>query len=182
LVLVVFLILIITIVFGVYFSKIKINIRSVEMESEFKNAKLKFDIKLGLFLFGKIKVLNFNLYEDGIRFLNGKISYKEFKDRIYKIFRIESKNRDIKNDFEKYIKTFKKINPKLEELDLKINIRFEDVFLTSFSIVAISTILSFFAKGNKYMYRVLSYCERKRNVDLKGKCVISIKTINVLNN
>ena len=166
-------------IFGIYFSKIKIDIRSVEIEK----GLTKFNINLGFFVFGKIKVLSVNIFEDGVKFLSKKISYKNAKKIIDKVFKTGNKDKCIN----KYINTLKAINPKLEELNLKLNVRTEDIFFNIFLIVGISTVLSFFINksierydSRKYKYIVLPYCKKTKIVDLKGKCIISAKMVNII--
>lgn len=154
--------------------KIKIDVKLIEIGS----SHTKFEINLGAFLFGKIKVLGLNLFEDRIEFLGKKISYEKFRN----IISNKKKGRIRTNDMQKYFKIIKVLSPKLEELDFKLNIKFEDVFLTTFAIVVLSSVLSFIVNNRigKYKYIILPDSKNSNIIDLKGNCVMSVKLLNVI--
>lgn len=122
---------------------------------------------LGVYLFGVIKLIGLSFTENGINFLFLKIPYKKVK--------VDSKK--IKFNKIKYI--LKNLDWKLENMKLFINIGFNDIRYTVFSVFFISTILSAIPAiyGNKikfqnYYYKVVPIYNEKI-VDYK----LSIKLI-----
>lgn len=112
-------------------SHLKLNLKYLEKHSF--TSKLKFDVNIGLYLFGFIKLFGLNFKEDGIHFLFCKIPYKK----------IEIDKNNIKS-MKKYTAkdSFKYLNPKIEKMNLKLNIGVEDVRFTVFFVFVFSTFLS----------------------------------------
>jgi len=49
-------------VIGVLFSKVKINIKHLEFENQMKKTNKKYSINVGLYLYGKIKIVRNNFW------------------------------------------------------------------------------------------------------------------------
>lgn len=169
-------------ILGLIFSKVKFNIKKYEYKDFFegykerhlkqKNKKTNiYKINVGLYLFGIIKILGFNFENGGIRFLGKKISYKKIK--LTEPFKgIDFKS--LKEDFK--LSKFKKWKLNLEALDLKLEMGFENVLLTSLSIFLVSTGLSFLIKNminkyssKKYKYVIMPHYRSENKIDLNLK-------------
>lgn len=109
-------------------SRLRLNLKYFEKTNFSFN--IKFHANVGLYLFGFIKVFGISFKEDGIHFLFFKIPYKKFKVD--------------KSNMKKYIskENFKNLKPRIEKMNLKLNIGIEDVGLTVFLVFTISTFLS----------------------------------------
>ena len=134
LLLVVFLILLLN-------TDIKLKINNVESS--------KYNVNLGVYFFGIMKIFGLNFTKNHINFLFFIIPYKKIK--------IDTKKFKYNN-----IKSIlNKLNLKIENMDLFINIGFKDVKLTIFFVFIISTFLSiipvYYCKKNnlkKYNYKI----------------------------
>ncbi len=171
---------------GIYFSKIKIHIKYLEYEKLQEKVKLQYNINLGIFLYGNIKILGIRFEEDGMHFLWKKISYEVMKES-HMFTKITKENvRDFEKDFQ--WSDLKKLKPKLEKLDLNLDLGFKNVLLTSFMIFAISTILSIAVRDSvkrynpvKYQYIITPYYKNTNIVSLKANSIIAIKTAHIMN-
>ena len=180
-------------ILGLIFSRVKFNIKKFEYKDFFegyneKNIKLKdkktniYKINAGLYLFGLIKIFGFNFENGGIRFLGKKISYKKIK--FTEPFKeIDFKN--LKEDFK--LSKFKRWKLKLESLDLKLEMGFENVLITSLSIFLVSTGLSVIIKNminkyssRKYKYVIMPHYRNGNKIDLSLNGIISIKTAHII--
>ena len=132
-------------------SKLKINIVSLQKEKSSK--KVDFDVNVGFYLGGIIKILSVHLKKEGIYFFGWSIPYKNLQmDNLkMKDFKITS-----------ILEFLKTLDFKLNQFKVDLKIGTEDVLLTVFSVFAISTFFSlFFAKNRKkinqknYTYRVV---------------------------
>jgi len=187
------LLIVVTFIFGLYFSKIKINIKSIEIENISKKFNISLDVNIGILLFGKIKVLGINLFKDGVGFFGKKISYKKIGGLFNKK---KSKKRDFlsiikkflnKESGDKYGRLIKRIKPKIEEFDIKLNLGFKNVLFTVFAIATISTSIPLAIRNNigiyntnKYKYVIMPYYKNSNVINLKLKGIITLKTAHII--
>ena len=112
---------------AVEFSSFRIDIKTLKKES--KNEKVKYDIGLKFYLFGFLKIFGMSFLDKKKRFL-----FFEFKKKT------ESKTSQYTFSL---IKNLKIINAKIDRLKITVNVGFEEIGLTVFSVFGISTLLSF---------------------------------------
>ena len=109
-------------------SKIKINV--VSFEKKKGSFALKFQVKLGFYLFGWIKILGISGKEEGIHFLGFQIPYRNMKIDKKMIQEVS------------ILSILKSLSFQVDELEMKLKIGTEDMILTVFSVFAISTFFS----------------------------------------
>ncbi len=169
----IFLILIIIVRVGLYFSKTKVIIKYLELSKD----RFKLELYISIYLFNKIKILTIKFNEFGIKIGFIFISY----EKILK-----------KNNVEKFAeKTFSRVSVKkikslklqFEEINFDGIIGTEDVFLSISIVTLISSFLGIvIAKNNKrkinsrvnYRYNIMT--NFKNNICIKGKILFSFKT------
>lgn len=124
-------------------SKVKINILSLQKDRSSK--KVDFDVNVGFYLLGIIKILSIHLRKEGIYFWGWSIPYKNLQmDNL--------KMKDFK--MTSVLEFLKILDFKLNEFKVDLKIGTEDVLFTIFSVFAISTFLSlFFAINRKKVNR-----------------------------
>ena len=170
-------------ILGFLLSKIKFNIKYFKFKKTSQKLERNFDINAGLYLYGFIKIISFNLEDDGIRIFGKKVNYK--KINFFEVFKSLNFT-NIEKDF-KLIK-LRKWKLRLDELDFTLDLGFENVLITSLSIFVVSTFLSFFVKKTvkrfnpkKHRYIIKPHYRDTNfiNVDLKGK--LSAETMDLIN-
>ena len=157
----------------IWTSKIKINIEYLNNQNNIR--KIKFNINIGIYWLGLIKILGVSLKEDGMKILFFKFRYTKIKLN-------KAKMKNIKKDI--VIEILKKL--KLEKLKLNVSLGIEDIGLTVFLTFVISTFLSILpAIKNKqinlknYYYTVMPVYNRNTfDFDISAK--FSIKLINLV--
>lgn len=177
-------------ILGFILSKVKFNIKKYEYKNDFESSVIKnknskvniFKINVGLYLFGIIKIFSIYLENDGVRIFGKKISYKKMKlNEPFKNINFK----DLKEDFK--LSELKKWKLNLESLDLRLDMGFENVLLTSFSIFIISTSLSFLVRNlikkyipEKYKYVIKPHYRNGNKIDLSLNGIISINTVHII--
>ena len=130
----IFLILIILFVkIGLYYSKTKIIIKNIDID----NNDFKYNVWVSIYLFNKIKFLNFKFSEKGLRLYFIFLPYKKIlkENKIEKI---------TENFFKKItINKIKNLKFSLEEINFRACLGIDDVFITINLITIISTLLSY---------------------------------------
>lgn len=118
-------------------SKFKINVILLKQEKNL--SKVDFNVKLRLYILGIIKIGGMTLKNDGIHFGRLVIPYRKVKIQDF-----EMRNwKEIS-----FLDVFKILDLKFHELKINLGIGTEDVFLTIFSVFAISTLFSIFSARN----------------------------------
>lgn len=130
-------------------SKFKINV--VSLQKERCSKKVDFDVNIGLYLLGIVKILSIHLKKEGIYFFGWSIPYKNLQMNNFKM-------KDLK--ITSILEFLKILDFKLNEFKIDLKIGTEDVLFTVFSVFAISTFLSvFFAKNRKKVnQKKCNYC------------------------
>ena len=152
-------------------SKMKMNIKYLLKNP--RSFKIKFNINIGLYLFGIIKIFGVSLKDDGIHILIFKFPYPKIK-----LNKISVKKLPMKEIFEK-------LDVKIEEFNLEASIGAENTMLTVFSIFAISTLLSIFSAKNrkninmkKYYYKLIPvYNSNFLKFETSSKISLKIRNI-----
>lgn len=153
----------------------KVKIKVVSLQKERKSKKIDFDVNLGFYLLGFIKVVNIHLKKDGIYFLCWSIPYQNLhmtnlKVKDFKILAI--------------LEILKILKVQLNEFKMDLKIGTEDVLLTVFSVFAVSTFLSIFFTQNRkkvnsknYYYHVVPIYN-SNELSFKLSLKLSINMIN----
>ncbi len=86
------------------------------------------------------------------------------------------------------IRNLKDLDIKIEQLNLDMKISVSDNVITSFTVVAISTIISIILARNiskyekdKYMYLITPIYEYKPTLKIKLNCIIDVKIVHIMN-
>lgn len=163
-------------------STIKLEIGDLELSNIVNRENSKFfrynKIKLSFCLFGKIKFFSFKLNKDIIKKIYSKMNLKKFN--IGKGIKL------LKN--KKNVNMLKKLNIKLDSLDLELNLGLEDVILTTELIAAISIGLSNVLPhiisnyvSNKYKYKIMPLYINKNVYYIKLNCIFQVKIVHIIN-
>ena len=169
-------------IIGLLLSKVKFKIKHFEYETNLKKRHKKLELNIGIYLYGYIKILGATLEDDGVRFFGKKLNYQKFKW-------IEPfKNVDFKNlDYDFKLRDMREWKLQLESLDLKLDMGFENVLFTSFSIFVASTLLSIFVKRTvkkfnpkKYHYIIKPHYRNANIVNLRATGIISSNTVHII--
>lgn len=188
-------------IFIVYSLSLKISINRILVDT--KNNNFDYEIKVGLYLVKKIRIIAIKINKEKIakieqtieRLNRSKILKKLSKFNIEKMsLKLEKKlKKEIINKNIKPIEAVEIIlkNLKIETLKFKMDLRIglEDVIITSFLIAILSSILSIALKftvnnikdGNKYYYKILPIYRNENVLKLNLNCIINIKMVHIIN-
>lgn len=154
-------------------SQIKINIEKIKITNKDKRIKINFLIKIGLYLFGKIKIINFRIDENRIK--KAKFTQKINKEKIFKeLLKSRKKVHLIKMPY------------KVKEFKLNLDLGTENAALTSYAIGIIgggvSILLGKIAESynNKYYYKLTPIYEQKNIINLSFNCIIYLKMVHII--
>lgn len=181
----VFFILILFFIVGVFFSKVSIDICNLKLDNNLEKINAKFLIKLKLNLYGFIPFIVIKLNESGINLFGIKISYSKIfsSELIGKIFKREVNK--VKTNFK--ISSIKVLKPDLENISLKLRLGTESFLLTTILVFLASTALSFSLKNTikkfdkeKYKYIIKPDFEEKNKLFLEMKGIFKIRTTNII--
>lgn len=152
-------------------SKIKIHVISLKKEKQL--SKTHFNIKLGWYIFGVVKIAGMTVQNDGMHFGKFVIPYRKVK-----IENMEMQNwKDVS-----FWDVFKILNLKFRELEINVEVGTENVMLTIFSVFAISTFLSIFSARNrekikreKFYYKVSPiYQSNELRIEISAKIEMTL--------
>lgn len=156
-------------------SKVKINIKHLQKYQ--KSLKIHFNVNLGVYLFGFIKIFGVTLKEDGIHFLFFRFPYNKIK--------IDKKSIKTVKEFS-IIDILKSLNLKLDKFYINLNIGTENVMLTVFTVFIISTFLSIVSSKNRKQINFKNYYYKITPIYNSNEFIfytsmqISIKILNII--
>lgn len=158
-------------------STIKINVKQLELENILlPKVTYDYNIEIGFYLLGKIPFLKFKINKARLKKL--KIMEKMKKAQV--VQKIEW-NGDL-------LKELKTLSPKIEELNLVLNIGTEDALYTSAIVFIISTILSLglphFVESKNYKkikYEITPFFTGKNLFSLQVHSIIYVKMVHIIN-
>lgn len=178
------------------YSSIRISIINLDIDTNNKNIITDYRFEFGIYFFSKIKIIKFKVNEKKIKKLeNSKFIKKISKVDFGKITKnLENKVLGRYKDFNiiKFIKVFlKEIKPEILKFKLNLKIGFEDVFITTYAVPLISTLISFILKlttknvnlknkKREHYYKI----EPKYNeniINLRLNCIINVKMVHIIN-
>lgn len=133
-------------IIGIFTSKFKVN--TIHLEKQKNSLNIKFNIKLGFYLFGIIKTIGIQFKEDGIYFLCFKFPYNTLK--------IDKDSMKLIKDFS-VINFLKSLHLKIDQLNINLKIGSEDMILTVFSVFVISTFLSILSAKHRKQINLKQY-------------------------
>lgn len=192
-----FIISIEVLLIGFVFSKVAFKIEKLNLNS--MNRKItdiyieKMNIKLQIYIFKYIKIISIKLCKNYFEIFRIKIKYEtffktynitnklEFYRKLYQIYRTIKENNEKIN--------IRKINFKMNSLNMNLNISTENAIFTSFCTCSLSMIISLILKKNlfnnkynlnKYNYKIIPIYLNTNSFKLDLKTDISCNMFNIL--
>lgn len=181
-----FVIFLIFFILGIYFSKLKIIVNKMEFEMN-GNVKSKedYEIKIGIYLFGIIKIFGIVLAENNLRFLNIKIPYRKIKRT--KIYNEMIKKDAIDFDRKLLKDKIKNLSMKFEKINLNMKFGTDSTLITSFLTFIVSTLISFLIqksvtkyKPNKHKFIITPMYENRNSIKIFLELIASFKLRNII--
>lgn len=181
-----FVIFLFILALGIYFGKLKVNIKRLDFEMNGKvKSKNDYEINVGIYLFGVLRIAGFSIEEDGFRILGKKILYRNIKNG--KAYR-NIVNRDV-STFNKEVITgnIKKLNVKFDKVNLNLKLGSDSTLITSFLTFIVSTFVSFVIQKsvtkynpNKHKFIITPMYENRNVIRIFLELVVSLKIRNIL--
>ncbi len=161
-------------------STIRLKIDNFElsnMKKQMEKLNKEYKVTITLYLFNKIKWFSFRLNDKKMRKMYSKMNLEKIDlKKIEKDFKLSD------------LKLIKKLNLKIDYLNLESKIGTENAMLTSFIIVAISTFISILLpytvkkyEKEKYNYMIMPVYINKNVYEIKLKCIIETKMVHIIN-
>ena len=180
------LFLVMFIFFGIIFSKLKLVVKELEFEMNGKEkAKNNYEIKVGLYLYGRIKIIGITLEEDKIKFLNFKLPYKTLKQT--KLYQNMIKKDAIELDKQVLKDNISLLDMKFEKVNLNVKFGTESTLITSFLTFAVSTAISFILRKGitkyspkKHKFIITPLYENRDNIEVYLELIASFKFMNIV--
>lgn len=158
-------------------STIKFEIVDFELSNIIPITPKNYKIKLSFYLFGKIKIFSFKLNSERARKMYSKMNIEKFDIEKGRKFLT------IKN-----INILKKLNTRLDYLDLELDLGLEDAIFTTELITLISTVISNILPHiiskyipNKYRYKIMPIYINKNAYYIKLNCIFQLKIVHIIN-
>lgn len=158
-------------------STIKFEIVDFELSNIIQITPKNYKIKLSFYLFGKIKLFSFKLNSERARKMYSKMNIEKFD--------IE-KGRELLTI--KNINILKKLNIRLDYLDLELDLGLEDVILTTELITLISIVISNILPHiisryipDKYRHKIMPIYINKNAYYIKLNCIFQLKIVHIIN-
>lgn len=158
-------------------STIKFEIVDFELSNIVPITLKNHKIKLSFYLFGKIKIFSFKLNSERARKMYSKMNIEKFDiEKGRKLLTIKN------------INILKKLNTRLDYLDLELDLGLEDAILTTELITLISTVISNILPHiiskyipNKYRYKIMPIYINKNAYYIKLNCIFQLKIVHIIN-
>ena len=158
-------------------STIKFEIVDFELSNIIQITPKNYKIKLSFYLFGKIKLFSFKLNSERARKMYSKMNIEKFDiEKGRKLLTIKN------------INILKKLNTRLDYLDLELDLGLEDAIFTTELITLISTVISNILPHiiskyipNKYRYKKMPIYINKNAYYIKLNCIFQLKIVHIIN-
>ncbi len=158
-------------------STIKFEIVDFELSNIIQITPKNYKIKLSFYLFGKIKLFSFKLNSERARKMYSKMNIEKFDiEKGRKLLTIKN------------INILKKLNTRLDYLDLELDLGLEDAIFTTELITLISTVISNILPHiiskyipNKYRYKIMPIYINKNAYYIKLNCIFQLKIVHIIN-
>lgn len=172
-----FVLILIIFIFGIISSKLKIVVKKLDFAMQEKvKSKNDYEIKLGIYLFGKIKIFGVSITDEK---LNKLKKTKMYNDMLKK--EVNVLDREILTD------NIKCLDTKLEKVNLNVKLGTDSTLITSFLTFVVSTAVSFvLQKGitkynpKKHKFIITPLYENRNNIEIYLELVASFKMRNVI--
>ena len=161
----------------ILFSNVKIKIDEVIISNmpKFYN---DFDIKIGIYLFNRLKTIELKLNKETTR--KSKIMHRIKEALSEKGLTLELKRIPKLNEL-------KKVNVNLEEIHLDVKIGTEDVILTSAIVAILSSLIGIILgkaikeyDEDKHRYTILPFYNNENLFELKLNSIINVKLVHII--
>jgi hypothetical protein len=155
--------------------KLKINIHHLYKDKN--SLKVYFNVNVGIYLLGVIKIFGISFKEDGIYFLSIKIPYNKIS--------IGKESKKILKEMP-IMNTLKFLNLKIDKFKFILEVGSENMMLTVFSVFAISTFLSILSAkcakqiNLKHYYYQVTPAYNTNTLSFKSSAIISMRISNIL--
>lgn len=183
-----------SVILGLIFSKLKIVVKKLDFEMiEKVNSKKDYEVKIGIYLYGKIKIIGITIEEYGVKILGQKISYEKIKN--WKIYKNIMKEDMVQIDKDIVKDNIKTLNMKFEKVNLNLKLGTDSTLITSFLTFAVSTVVSFIIQKSitkynpkKHKFIITPLYENRVNINVFLELIASfnlkdiIKVLYHLNN
>lgn len=196
------LILIIAIsIFIIFNLSLKLSVNKFFIDT--KSNKFDYELKIGLYLMKKIKIIGIKINEKKLNKIKHTIKKLENSKILKKISRINLKKVSLKLEerlkrkiINKNIKPIEIVkivlkNLKIEILKFKMNLKIgiDDVFITSFLIAILSSIIAIMLKftvddikdDKRYHYKIMPIYGKENMAKLNLNCIINLKLVHIIN-
>lgn len=158
-------------------STIKFEIVDFELSNIIQITPKNYKIKLSFYLFKKIKLFSFKLNSERARKMYSKMNIEKFDiEKGRKLLTIKN------------INILKKLNTRLDYLDLELDLGLEDAIFTTELITLISTVISNILPHiiskyipNKYRYKIMPIYINKNAYYIKLNCIFQLKIVHIIN-
>ena len=148
-------------------------------------SKEDYEIKIGIYLFGIIKIFGIVLAENNLRFLNIKIPYRKIKRT--KIYNEMIKKDAIDFDRKLLKDKIKNLSMKFEKINLNMKFGTDSTLITSFLTFIVSTLISFLIqksvtkyKPNKHKFIITPMYENRNSIKIFLELIASFKLRNII--
>ena len=170
-------------ILGIIFLKIRISASDVDLEVIRINLKkANYDIRVGIYFFGFIKILGIRIRNGFVEFLFFKKSINDLKNSNIYLNRIKPQMDKIPR--QKMLENFNKINFKLDDFKLKLQFGTDSVIITSIMVGIISAIITssmqaYIERFNnkKYKWKILPNYDERLFLNLNASLKLSYSPI-----
>lgn len=175
------IIIIFTLIIMLLFSEIKFKINDFELLKSESKKDVKYNVKIGLYLLGKLPIISFKLS-------NKKSSKFIKKSYIEKLFKNIPQNNNKQKVKRKTLWNLIRKNGKVTSFKLEMYIDVEDVLITSYLVGIISSVIPVLLRNNidkvnpeSLNYRVLPVYKNQNFIYLKLNSIFNIKLVHIIN-
>ena len=160
------LFIVILILIVILFSHVKVNVKSFQFLKG-ETDLLKFNISVGIYLFNKFKIL-------WVNFDKAKIKKMNFRNKI----KVQKFDQEI-------IKLTKNLGLKIEKINLDLRFDTNSIFITTYLVVIISTVLSIIfskiaKKQHDCKYNIIPIYRNTNSIDINLNGIISVKLVHII--
>ena len=160
----------------------KLFVSNINKEIAGKKIKKDFCIYVGLFLFGKIKILNTKITDERLEKINKNL---KIRDRIEKL---DFKNLKVNLKLDKEtLEALKEIKIRVSKFSLNLEIGTENVIFTSILVTLLSTVFSIVLSRvlekeaiNNSQYLVTPIYHDKNLLKIEFDCIINLKMVHII--
>lgn len=155
------------IIFGLLTGKIKLEIKEMKIASIDNRVMFEYDIFLKIYVFNFIKIFQ------------RKLNHLQSKNLIKKISKTKLKIKG--NTINKQIDIIRRIILRFNEVQIDISIGIDDIFLTVYTVVIVSSLIPFFIESSsRKMYKILPLYNMGNRIEIELKGISEIKFVHII--